>query len=810
MLRNYLTVAIRNLLRQRVYTLINVFGLSVGMTACVLIGLYVLDELRFDRHHEKADRIYRVIRGARTTEGETSNWTNTSGLLGSTMEKEFPEVGTAARIGFSQTVRIDHGGEIRIEFMRAIDASLFDVFTIPFEVGDAVTAFENPYSLVITRKSADRLFPDKDPIGQRLKVDSRYYGGEYTITGILADPPTTSDIRLDFLTTTLSGEEPQRLWNNWQKTYTGRPAETWVVLRSPDEAVGLERKMAVFAERHLGKEVSSRTRYYLQPLLRMRLYSHRDYGFYPASIDQIILLVGIAGLLLLIGAMNFVNMSTARSALRAREVGVRRVVGGRRIQLVRQFLGESVIVALLGSVVGFGLAELALPRFNAFILKDLSISGGGGVFLLAFAAFTVLIGLLAGLYPAIRLSRIQPVAALRGTDTGAGGQRLRQMLVLVQFAISIGLIVATDVAGHQLRFLGDQRLGFNADRVVMMPVFTRDRQRLTNPDLTTWLASRYQAVKFAFGNHPNIVDVSALRFTIGTGMEMQRTLRIEGHGDRQWTLPVQEVDEDFLAFFDIELLAGRNFTAQDPARTQLVYILNESAVRTLGWTPADAVGKSIEWLGTDYKPGVVLGVVRDYHHRSLYHPVEPHVLIYRHFLFSNIAVRLGPGPIEESMDFLEETWKEFVPETPFTYDFLDERLASMYDGERRFQNIVGLFSGLAILLACIGLLGLTSFTIQRRTKEIGIRKVLGASTTVIVRLLSTEFLILVALANVLAIPSAAWFLERWLDAFAYRIALGPGSFAFAALLALSVVSAVMIAQALRATRLDPVQALRDE
>jgi putative ABC transport system permease protein len=810
MIRNYIIVSFRNLIRHRVYTLINVFGLSLGMTACFLVGLYVQHQAGYDRHHENGDRIYRVLRETTSPEGDIRVDESTSGLLGPTMMDEFAEVESAVRIG-DGGIQINHNGETIREWMNVIDRAAFDVFTIPLVRGNPETVFASPFSIVLSKSAANRLFPDADPIGQTLEIRSRYFEGVYTVTGVLEYQPQTA-FGFDYLTATISGPELTRLWNEWQTHYPGRPAETWVMLRSVEDAEQLRQKLDGFLERHLGEELSKTNRYLLQPLDRAWLYSYADYGMWSGgSIDQLYLFSGIALMLLLIGAVNFVNLSTARSSLRAREIGVRRVVGSYRSQLIGQFMGEAVAVALLSGAVALGLAELSIPYFNAFIDEHLRFSAGGTSFFTGVLAFTLLVGVLSGLYPALQLSRTQPLVVLKGTESAPGSRRLRQGLVLVQFAISIALIASTDIADRQLRFLSERRLGFATDRVMMVYVFAKEINRNTNTDLETWLAVRYPEVKEAFSNHPNVIDVSAVRYDIGAGRHMIRVLQFEGQEERKWNWPVQEIDEDYLSFFDIDLKVGRNVRPGDFYKNNFAYLLNETAVRSLGWTNDEAIGKRVNWFGAkSSKDGHVIGVIADYHHESLYAKIEPIALIHRHYLFSSVAIRLGPGPIDETMPFLEETWKRFVPHLPMDYEFLDDRLARMYEGERNFKKIVSLFSGLGMALACVGLLGLTSFTVQRRMKEIGIRKVLGASPMTLVKLLSAEFVSLVLIANVVAIPSVLWFLEDWLGTFAYRIELGPEPFLYAGIVAMVIVCATMSGQTIRATRVDPVETLRDE
>ncbi len=537
----------------------------------------------------------------------------------------------------------------------------------------------------------------------------------------------------------------------------------------------------------------------MQPFERIYLYSRVDYGISAYSDITYVYLFAIIGLfILLIACINFMNLATARSARRAREVGLRKVVGAYRAQLIQQFLGETFLTALLAGMLSLVIVKFSLPLLNNFAQKTIALEGQtlwyaiAGLFVL-----TVLVSVLAGGYPALFLSSFRPVMVLKGTlVSGARSGRLRQILVVFQFAISTFLIAGTYTVYQQLNYVQNKNLGFDKNLMIMTWLFATDR-RLTDD---------YLNIKNEYLKHPNILKASASHSTMGYGGQLDRVFP-EGRGGEDWRMRVMGVDEPFLDTYNLELIAGRNFSTV--ADTSRAFILNETAVKRLGWT--EPIGKAFGWSAYNREKGVVIGVVKDFHNRSLHEVIRPVAIAMWQPKFNVLSLKIRGEDIEETLKYIGELWQKYIPEKPFEYRFLDENLARSYImAEQRIGTLVTVFAGLAIVIACLGLFGLASFTAEQRTKEIGIRKTLGASVFNIVRLLSREFVILVLLADLIAFPLAYWIMNEWLAGFAYRIDLDAPIFVLSGLLTMAIAIMTVSTQAMRAALTDPATALRYE
>ena len=802
------TLVLRILWRQKRYALINLFGLSIGMACCVLALVVIHHERGYDRFHTHADRVYRVLRERISNDQKQVRWL-TDGALARALEAEIPEIERASK---NRIYRVAVRHENRAFELRQghIDEAFFDIFRFPFITGDA-ELLKQPYHIAIAQNAATRLFGQTDPIGKTIAIQERYYGGDYTIVAVLQDPPATSSIQFDLLHMT-EGRTPEAIadWTGWQNQVQQAGIETVVRLREGANAPALEDKISGLIERNMGADVRRILTYRLQPLLRLHLYSLRDYNLPTGgNIQTLYFFAGIALLVLSIAGINFVNLATARSAGRAREVGLRKIVGAHRGQIARQFLCESVVLALLALLLALALSDLSLPHLNALAEAHYALSLEIYLALLPILiGFAVLVGLLAGLYPAFYLSSFQPVDALKSA-TGPSGRRFRQSLVVAQFAIAILLMTATDVVYSQLAFMQNKNLGFDREHVVLLPMFLTDRESKTNRD--PWLAFRYNTVKQAFLEHPGVQSASAFRFLPGRdGGGFMRIVNPEGHDQTEWRMPVQEADEDFFHALNIPMLAGRTFSPDIERDRTHAYILNETAVQALGWTPEDAIGRRFgrtRFEGDEL--GMVIGVVKDFHYASLRDRIEPAAFSYRPAFYNHLALRVRDFP--SARPFLEQTWMAFMaPDQPFSFSFLDEELGALYQTEQRLGRTITAFAGLAVLLACLGLFGLAAFTTERRTREIGIRKVLGASSARIAVMLTSDFLKLVLIANLIAFPVAHYALRMYLEQFAYRIALSPWPFVIAGLLAFVIALLTVSIHAFSAARANPVDALWHE
>ncbi len=812
MLKNYLTVALRNLLRNKVYSLINILGLSIGMVCCILAIIVIRHELGYDRFHTQGDRIYRILRERVGAANRQVRWL-TSGALARAVEADFPEISRASKCRI-YPVKIRQGNRVFDQQLQGqIDENFFEVFDFPFVKGNPETALSQPYSAVITEEMAARLFGREDPIGKVLTIVERYYGGDYTITGILKDIPAASSIQFDLLHATDGRTDEAKIdWTAWQGRVQQAGIETFVLLAPGHSVQELERKLPEFLERHMGKEVRSNITYRLQPLLRMRLFARSDYGLIEGGdIRSLYLFADVALIILTIACINFVNLATARSAGRAREVGLRKVVGAHRGQLIRQFLCESLLLALFAFLLALLLADLVLPRFNALAEGQFTLTWGALLRLLPLLLVAVLgVGLAAGIYPAFYLSRFEPAGVLKGSLTGSGRSRFRQTLVVFQFAISILLIIWTTVVYRQLEYIQSKQLGFDREHFIILPLFLLDRENKTNQD--PWLAARYNVVKQAFLESPNVLSATAFRFLPGQSGGFVRIVKPEGHEATEWRMPVQEADESFPEAFQIELLAGRTFSPRIERDRTYAYILNETAVKALGWTVEDAVGRRFGRARSEEDAkGTVIGVVKDFHYTSLRKKIEPAAIAYRQWFYNFLGLRVRGENIPSTLAFLEQKWTTFMPpDLPFTFSFLNDEIDAAYRSEKRLGQIVSAFSTLAIFLACLGLFGLATFSAETRTREIGVRKVLGASVSGIVLLLSKEFLKLVIVANLIAWPFAYYAMTLWLQNFAYRVDLHLWIFLLGGLITFGVALATVGYQAVKAATANPVDAIRYE
>jgi putative ABC transport system permease protein len=803
MFRNYLTVAVRNLVRHKVHSFINISGLAIGMACCILILLFVQDELSYDRTHENADRIYRILVEYSTGSGQTGKIEATSGPMAPALLDEYPEVIHAVRIRPGGEVLVGYGDKRFYEERFCFtEPGIFDVFTFPLIKGDPKTALKEPDSIVITEEIARKYFGDEDPMGKTLRVDNKQ---DYRITGVLQKVPSNSHFGFDLFASigSLSGILEHR-FNNWGSFML----ETYLLLPEGYPPAQLEEKFPLFIEKYMGEMISAsglKFAFYLQPLTRIHLYSNMDYGIgSEGDIRSIYVVSAIAFFILLIACINFTNLSTARSANRAKEVGMRKVVGANRLQLIKQFLGESVLLSFIALLLSVALVELFLPAFNTLSGKELTI-GYCDNHLLLFCLFGIalLVGIFSGGYPAFFLSAFQPVEVLKGSPKrGLKSPLLRRILVVFQFVISIILIIATGIVYDQLNYMRNENLGFDREQVVVMPIL-RDKS----------LKERYESIKSELLQHPGILSAAASSQTPGNSFE-GFSVRREGNTDtapnERKVMPHLFIDYDFIETLGIELATGRNFSKDFATDEKKGFLFNESAVKELGWeSPEAAIGKQIEWDGW-LKGNTIIGVVKDFHFLSLRHKIGPVAMrIYPEY-FNCISVKIRPDNIPATLAFLETIWRKFAPSYPFEYFFLDDHFEKLYKAEHKLGKIFGFFSLLAIFIACLGLFGLASFATEQRTKEIGIRKILGASISGIVLLLSKEFTKLVIVSNLVAWPVAYWAMNRWLQDFAYRIHIGVGTFLLAGVLALVIALLTVSFQAVKAALANPVEALRYE
>jgi len=789
MLKNYFKIALRNLLRHKGYSSINIFGLAMGMACCFLIALYVLDELSYDRFYEKADRIFRI--GTDEWNGDKLESDAGSPVpLGPALKAEFPEISEVVRFWQAFRPVIRYQDKIfREELFYFTDAPAFEVFSFELLRGDRRTALASPRTVILTESAAKKYFGEEDPLGKVLSYRG-YPAGELelAVTGIVRDLPANTHIDFHFLAA-LEGVTTEK--DNWGSS---KPIWTYALLPPRYPAAMLESKLPAFVERHYN--ANYKRVLHLEPITGIHLHSRFDGGFKPKSdVAHVYLLSAIAFFILLIGCINFMNLATARSLTRAKEVGMRKMLGACRPQLIKQFLSEAILLSVVALFLALVMVETLLPVCKNLSGKSLSLADFGGAYLLLALCATVLfVGVLAGSYPAFFLSGLQPAAVLKGRFT-ASGAPIRKGLVVFQFVISTVLIVGTLVVYRQLEFVRHKNLGITQDQIVVLP---------HSPAAEPMTAALLQ--------HPKVKNVSvSQRVPVNTINDDTRTIRLEGN-DTPFSVHSYVIDEAFLATYDVPLVAGRMLDKNFP-EGETPFLLNETAAKQLGWrSNEEALGKRLRWSGT-YKLGRIVGVVRDFHLASLHEEIAPMVLLtipdekwWRTF----ISVRLASADINATLKFLETTWRQFTPDGAFEYFFIADSFAQLHRADQRMGEIIGYFAALAILIACLGLFGLASFMAEQRTKEIGVRKVLGASVQQIIVLLSKDFTKLVAVAFIIAAPLAYFAMQRWLQDFAYRTALSPAVFVLAGLLALLIAWLTVSYQAIKAALTNPVQALRYE
>jgi len=797
MLKNYLKIAVRNLLRQTGYSFVNIAGLTVGLACCLLILLYIQHERSYDRFHEKADRIHRVVTTIEV-EGRPQQTANSGGPVGPTMKETFPEVLQATRL-FAANFLIQHGDQ-SFQESRAFyaDSTLFDIFTLPMLQGNPETALAPPFTAVLSASGAEKYFGDENPVGQTLIADRTH---PFTITGVVEDLPSHSHFDFDLLVSmeTLEVLRPSRD-DDWPLI----GFFTYVLLPDSYDAAMLAAALPDFAERHTRERMTpfnATLQLDLEPLTDIYLHSTLLGQIGPTgSFVNLYVFAAVAAFLLLIAIVNFMNLATARSAMRAREVGVRKAVGARWQSLVILFLTEAALLTSVAMGSALLMAWATAPLLESLMgvpLPYALLLAPGPLALLLLA--TLVVSVLAGSYPAFVLTRFQPTDVLRGTFArSAHGVALRKGLVIFQFFISIALIAGTAIVYTQLGYLQDQRLGFEQEHMLVVDFgFDADVQR------------RNETIKRQMEAHPAVISVSVSGNIPGRFLGLVGMLLESLQGTMQTVnMNLFRVDFDFMRQYGLNIVAGRSFSQDFPSDSTDALIVNEAAVKAFGYPSAEAaLGKRFEWIG---RQGEIIGVISDFNYRSLHSPVEPLALWIEPSFFSFLTLKVQADDLMHTIPDLEQRWKQLVPDRPFNYTFLDATLAVQYQAEQRFGKLFGAFAALAILVACLGLFGLATFMAEQRTKEIGIRKVMGASVRSLITLLSKDFIRLVFIAFCLAVPLTYIGIQYWLESFAYRTAISWEPFLASGLAAMLIALLTVGYRAYRAAAANPVKALRYE
>lgn len=798
MLFNYLKISIRNFRKQRLFSALNIFGLGIGIAAVWLMVLYVADELSYDRFHSKADRIYRITQEAQWATG-SFKLAPTSAPFAPALQNEYPEIEKTVRISTEGGGQIRFGEkQVEANDIYFADATVFDIFSYPFIHGNPATALREPQKIVLTQSLANRIFGDASKaMGQTVFFSNNYPN---TVTGIIADAPTNSHLHFSALRSLPAGYT-----GGWQNG----DVYTYVLLKEGADAKKLEAKFPAFYAKYLQKQMGNADYHMaLQPLTSIHLHSHLDYEVGAnGNINTVYIFSAIALLILVIACINYMNLYTARSLKRVREVGVRKAIGSQRAQLIGQFLTESFMMTVLAGLVGFLLAKAALPFFNQLAEKSLSLDFQNNEFLTlgVAAGFLLLVALFSGLYPALMLSGYRPVVALKGQlGSQAGGAGFRQSLVVFQFAATVVMIACAGIVYKQIRYVNHKDLGFNKKQVL---TFHIDKNEVR---------TQVGALKEKLEQNPIIESAAAASNPIGNNSIGSTALFIEtNQGEIPSTTQLTQrfmADADYLKTMEIKLLNGRDFAADSPADLSGAALVNEALVKKQGW--ANPVGKRMR-LPADgdghVKELTVIGVTRDFHIYSLQHKIEPLVvLLVPPSEQDNMYVRINPAKTSEALAYISRVYKTFDPEAAPEFHFLDENFAKQYQAEQRQGSVLLAFAILAVVIACLGLFGLAAFAAEARTKEIGVRKVLGASVQDVVLMLSRDFVKLVLIAIAIGTPVAVYATSQWLQNFEYRETLSWWVFALAGLIAIVIALATVSAQALKSALTNPVKALRAE
>jgi len=785
MLKNYLKSAINHITRQKVYALINILGLAVGIALFVIIALFVKDELSHDAFHSNLDRIYRVERGDVVVNNPR---------IGEFLDNSFPEIVKTNRFG-KRNLQLQYDGDkFTLRNCVFADSTVFDMFTFPIIKGDVNHPFRDPFDIVLTRSTAKMIFGEANPIGKIIKVDRRLH---YTVTAVARDLPPNSSMKANAFASFRSipavyDTPKERIWDSYNNFYT------YILLREGTHAGHLEEKVnerlmkRLLSEGNIdNKEEYAGQRLNLRPFSEvyftqgLRFDNFVEHG----KLSFVRIFMAIGAFILILACVNFVNISTARSSLRSKEVGMRKVMGSSRSQLMVQHLTESVVIALFATILGLLLAELMIPVFNNIIQAHVHITYTIP-FLLLVAGGGIILGVLAGIYPALILSSKPLLSTIKSSRSpGTQGYSLRRVLTVFQYTISVVLIIATVVVFKQLDYVRTKDLGFNKERIVHYFA-----------DIST---AQKETLKQRLVKHP---DISAVAYgnTLPGWVNMTQSFKTQEESYGFHSLPV---DPDFFELFDMEIVRGRNFFEKGEMDMQKAYIVNEEAARLIG--EEEIVGKPIRLWSRD-EMGQIVGVVKNFHFRSLHHKIEPLVMYYRPEWCSRMFVKVRGEKLSSTIEDIEASTMDLVPDLSFNYSFVDESFDRMYKKEERYGRLFGYFALIAIFIASLGLFGLALFSTNQRFKEISIRKVFGSSAGQVLGLLTKEFSRWVLVANLIGWPIAWYFMNAWLQDFAYKTTLSWLVFAAGLIISLAIALLTVLFQSYRAANANPAEVLRDE
>lgn len=801
MIRNYFVIALRNLLRNKTFSFINIMGMAIGLSCCFVIALFIQNELEYDRFHSKHQRIFRVASDLKSN-NSINTIAATPAPWGPLLQNEFPQIESSVRLLKDNRALVGIQGEQRFyeENVFFSDSSIFSVFDFPLISGNASKALTDPNTAVLTTSIAKKYFGDADPIGKTIQVTTAF-GQEFSllITGVTNDVPAQSHFHFNMLLSMSSLGDISWMWSYHM-------FQTYVLLKDQNASASLEKMFPAFAEKYINKnaQADGEVRLFLQPVTDIHLHSRLTGEVETnGNIVYVYVLSGIAAFILALACFNFMNLATANALLRAKEVGMRKAVGAKRTQLVAQFMGEAVLLTFSAAFIGLIITQAILPFFNTIAQRELSfVSLLDLNTILMVVGFLLLIAAGTGIYPSAVLSSFKPVDVLKSKfQRGVRGNAIRKTLVVFQFAISIVLIACTLILYSQLDFLKNKDLGFDQSQVMILTI----PRGATGEKITEF--------ENMLRSQSSVIAASASSSVPSEFIPVNQ-IRYEGSVNNENTsMEMIFADHDFIKTMGMEIVGGRDFSIQSPSDAQAAFIINEKAAKEFGWnSPQEAINKKFEWVLPDrvLKSGTIIGVIKDSNFRSLNFKIQPLVIHIQPNRFQYLYVKFQPGAADNNIKMLESQYKSAFPLQPFEFTFLDETVQHLYENEQRLGQIFSYASGLAIIIASLGIFALSMHSARQRIKEVGTRKVLGAGITDILKLSSREFLTLVLLANIFAWPLAWYAANQWLKVYAYKVEVSWWVFALSGVLVLFIAIFTVSFEAIKAAMSNPADSLRNE
>ena len=795
MIKSYLKIAWRNLRKNKLYSFVNIIGLTIGIVSCLLIGVYIKHELSYDRFNQNADKIVRITMEYNL--GGASQQMAVSGTkVGPQFKRMFPEIADYVRLDKMSRIIKYNDLLFKEENFLYADPSFFKIFSFKLIKGNIAEMLNSPDKMVITQSTAKKYFGNEDPIGKTMKAGDQ----SFIVSAIAADVPSNSQVKFDFLVpfTTLSQAKEEQYW--------GANYITYLLLKNKQQIAPLQQKiinyMREVSKSELKLAAGQFLTFHLAPLTTVHLHSNLPGDLEPSgSIVYVYILTIVAVLILIIACVNYVNLAIAQSAGRGAEISIRKVMGAGRTQLFTQFIGEALLVTIIGIILAIGLAYIVLPYFNQVSGMQFKYSiFFDPIIIISLVLLAIIIGLSAGAYPALLLSNIKLSKILKSGFSFTGGKSTRKSLIIFQFVISIFLIIITVVILQQLSYIRNKDIGYNKSNVVVLTVGYGMQQL------------QIEGLKKEIHNIPGVESIAASN---NEPVNVKWGDAITTGDGKSLTVNALPMDEDFIKTMQIKIIAGSDFDHTDVLQIDTTnkyknfhysFMLNETAVKALGWTPEQAIGKKI----SKGEPGIIKAVVKDFNFKSFHDPIGPLLIFLDHYQTYDLFVRITGNNTSNSINAIQNLWKQMVPGQPFEYKFLDDDYDALYRTEQRTANVFTTFSALAILLACLGLFAITAFSVVQRTKEIGIRKVLGANVSTIVLLISKDFLLMVIIAMLIASPIAWYMSYKWLQDFAYRINIHWWIFIAAGAVSLIVAAITVSLQAIKAALANPVDSLKSE